>query len=753
MEELLNLYDLKALNSSKMDGYGSINYRIDTQDGKVVLKQYVDHSEFAIVRAEVALLGELEPLLNYHIPNAPIPLKELPDGSLTRLYQFIEGSLLGKAEQTDELLYNFGIAIGQLTQAIGDYRSNPIEARRLEWDQQYCLVNVSKVPCIQHPKHRKWVNYFFDQFAQHIAPIQHELRHAIIHGDVNEQNVLVKGNEVLGIIDFGDICYSPLINEVAVSMAYCSLLNQDDPLGKISLILKGYHSVSPLLPEEVDLLYYLIPIRLCVSVANSSEKQAQGEGTDYIVQNQKDAWNILEQWIGFNPTGVNNYFREALDMPLSNAPGKSTDENPFVEDQQSILNKRRAMIGASLGLSYKSPIHMQSAAFQYMFDAQGNSYLDAYNNIPHIGHCHPLISKVISEKVRKLNTNTRYLYQELTEYAEKLLSYFPPALNKVFFVNSGSEASDLALRIARHYTQRRDIAALESGYHGHSQASMEASAYKYEGRGGFGRQDHILKLPLPGLYRGQFDTAEEYIQDAQSRIEAHASNRLYPAALIAEPISGCGGQVPLAPGYLPGLKPFLEANGILTIMDEVQTGFGRLGEHFWGFQLHGIVPDIVVLGKPMANGHPMGAVVTTTAISDEFANGMEFFSSFGGNPVSCSVGREVLNIIEEEGLQENAKVTGEYYRSELRKLQKDFPVIGDVRGHGLFIGIEFTDSEGEPDTSTAQKIKEGMKKRHILLSTDGPFDNVIKSKPPICFDEKNVDRVISNLRDCLLALS
>ncbi len=188
-------------------------------------------------------------------------------------------------------------------------------------------------------------------------------------------------------------------------------------------------------------------------------------------------------------------------------------------------------------------------------------------------------------------------------------------------------------------------------------------------------------------------------------------------------------------------------------MDEVQTGFGRLGEHFWGFQLHGIVPDIVVLGKPMANGHPMGAVVTTTAISDEFANGMEFFSSFGGNPVSCSVGREVLNIIEEEGLQENAKVTGEYYRSELRKLQKGFPVIGDVRGHGLFIGIEFTDSEGEPDTSTAQKIKEGMKKRHILLSTDGPFDNVIKSKPPICFDEKNVDRVISNLRDCLLALS
>ncbi len=747
MQDILDLYHLEALDIRQMDGYGSINYQIETEEGLLVIKHYKEPEEFPILREEIALLNELAPQLPFLTPCAPVPLKELPDGTLTRLYHYIEGQLLGKAVQTDELLTNFGRSAGLLSQALAGRRGLAIEARKLIWDQQYCLMNRSKVRYIRSATHRKWVDYFLDQFAEHVAPIQYTLRHSIIHGDLNEQNVLVENDAVVGFIDFGDLCYSPLVNEIAVAMAYSSLMNKQTPLEKIEKILAAYHEVFPLLPEEVDLLYYLIPVRLCVSVVNSSETQALETDTEYIVQNQQDAWDILEQWVGFNPVGLSNRFRKRLGMESLGVAA-------------SILEKRQAMLAPSLSLSYKKPVQMYRAAFQYMFDPSGNTYLDAYNNIPQVGHCHPRISQVISSQVRKLNTNTRYLYQELTDYTEKLLSHFPPVLNKVFLVNSGSEAGDLALRIARHFTQRKGVAVLENGYHGHSSATIEASAYKFEGKGGSGPKEHILRLSLPKLYQGEFTSASEYVEDAKKRIESYGLARNYdpdanphwPAALIAEPVSGCGGQVPLAPGYLNGLKPFLEANGILTIMDEVQTGFGRLGDHFWGFQMLGIVPDLVVLGKPMGNGHPMGAVVTTEAIAEAFANGMEFFSSFGGNPVSCAVGLEVLKIIEEEELQENAKVVGEYYREELRKLQVEYPVIGDVRGHGLFIGFEFTTPKGQPDTETAQRVKEEMKEKYILLSTDGPFDNVIKSKPPLCFTKKNVDQVVSTLRECLQQL-
>ena len=395
---------------------------------------------------------------------------------------------------------------------------------------------------------------------------------------------------------------------------------------------------------------------------------------------------------------------------------------------------------------------MSGAAFQYMYDHQGRTYLDAYNNIPHIGHCHPEISRVISRQVRTLNTNTRYLYEELPAYAEELLALFPPSLDQVFFVNSGSEANDLALRMARHYTGRKDLAVLQDGYHGHTHATLEASAYKFDGKGGSGRQDHILGLPLPRSYRGQFPDGQAYAEDAKQRIGRHAEGRGYPAALLAEPVSGCGGQVPLASGYLATLKPYLEEHGILTIMDEVQVGFGRLGKYFWGFEMHGIVPDMVVIGKPMANGHPMGAVVTTRAIADHFDNGMEFFSSFGGNPVSCAVGAAVLKVIREEGLQENARTTGAYYREQLRELQAEYPIIGDVRGSGLFIGVEFTHKDGSPGTEVAKMVKESLKSQYILVSTDGPHNNVIKSKPPLCFTKANVDQVIAAMRKALSQL-
>lgn len=262
-------------------------------------------------------------------------------------------------------------------------------------------------------------------------------------------------------------------------------------------------------------------------------------------------------------------------------------------------------------------------------------------------------------------------------------------------------------------------------------------------------QKNSIKLPLPNLFKGMLTSGNGYAEDAIEKLQEAIDGKNMPAAFLAEPISGCGGQVPLADGYLKQLYPFLKKHGILTISDEVQTGFGRLGSHFWGFEMHGVIPDMVILGKPMGNTHPIGAVVCTQEIADAFANGMEFFSSFGGNPVSCAVGLEVLNILEEEKLQENALVVGNYYKTELKKLQLEFSCIGDVRGQGLFLGIEFIDAKGKPDTKIAQRLKIQLKENLILVSTDGPYDSVIKTKPPLCFTKENVDHVVHCIREIL----
>ena len=390
---------------------------------------------------------------------------------------------------------------------------------------------------------------------------------------------------------------------------------------------------------------------------------------------------------------------------------------------------------------------MSGAAFQYMYDGYGNTFLDAYNNIPHVGHSHPKVVAAGQKQMATLNTNTRYLYDLLSEYAEALLQRLPKRLNKVFFVNSGSEANDLAIRIAKKHSGKENIMVLEHGYHGHTQTGIDISDYKFNNPKGQGQKSHIIKAPIPKEYMGEFEGCKQPgVQYAKEAIKLLNSIEGGVAAFIAEPIVGCGGQVPLAPNYLKSLYPEIRKNGGLCISDEVQTGFGRLGSVFWGYERHDVEPDMVVIGKPMGNGHPMGAVITSEEVAASFAEGVEFFSSFGGNPVSCAIGMAVLEVIEEEKLQQNALKVGKYYSSLLKKLQKEDARIGDVRGEGLFIGIELINEQQKPNTELAQFLKNELRKRHVLISTDGPSDNVIKSKPPIIFDKENAERVVSEIR-------
>jgi len=324
-------------------------------------------------------------------------------------------------------------------------------------------------------------------------------------------------------------------------------------------------------------------------------------------------------------------------------------------------------------------------------------------------------------------------------------------LNKVFFVNSGSAASDLAIRMAKTHTSFENIMVMEHGYHGNTQQAMEISDYKFSNKLGTGQKANILKTSIPDVYRGKYNSknaGEMFAKDANQKINEFDKPI---SAFISEPIVGCGGQIPLADGYLKEIYPAIRKQGGICISDEVQTGFGRLGKHFWGYEAHNVIPDIVIIGKPMGNCHPIGAVITTDDIANSFGKGVEFFSSFGGNPVSCAIGLEVLNVLEEEKLQENAQTVGNYYISQLKELQKKYDCIGDVRGSGLFIGIEMVKDRitKEPDTKLANYLKNEIRQRNILISTDGPFDSVIKSKPPLCFNKGNVDKVINTFENIL----
>jgi 4-aminobutyrate aminotransferase-like enzyme len=378
-----------------------------------------------------------------------------------------------------------------------------------------------------------------------------------------------------------------------------------------------------------------------------------------------------------------------------------------------------------------------------------------------VGHCHPQVVAAGQSQIAMLNTNTRYLHDTIVSYAKRLLSKLPEPLSVCFFVCTGSEANELALRLARNYTGQRDIITIDGAYHGNTQNLIDVSPYKHDGPGGQGAPPWVHTVVMPDGYRGPHKGTgagngtryAQYLQDAISRIQASGKNL---AAFICESMMGCGGQIVLPDNYLQeAFKLVRSARGV-CIADEVQVGFGRVGSHFWAFETQGVVPDIVTLGKPMGNGHPLAAVITTPEIADPFANGMEYFNTFGGNPVSCAIGMAVLDVIENENLQDNAQKVGVRLLNGLKALVDKYPLIGDVRGLGLYVGIELvTDRQTlAPATRHADYIINRMKDYGILISIDGPLHNVLKLKPPIVFSERNADDVVRMLdkvleEDCL----
>lgn len=429
-------------------------------------------------------------------------------------------------------------------------------------------------------------------------------------------------------------------------------------------------------------------------------------------------------------------------------------EAPY--DLEQLRRERAEHHGSNLSLSYRRPLHIVRGRGAQLFDAEGRAYLDAVNNVPQVGHAHPRVVRAAARQMALLSTNTRYLDRERQRYMERLSALFPAPLEVVYLVCSGSEANELALRLARAHSARDGVAVLDAAYHGNTSALVELSPYKFEGKGGAGRPAHVQVLPAPDEYRGRFrrddaQRGERYGDLMLEALERGAAAGHPIGAFFAESLLGCAGQIPLPAGFLARAYAHVRAAGGLCIADEVQVGFGRVGTHFWGFESQGVVPDIVSLGKPMGNGHPLAGVITTREIASSFDSGMEYFNTFGGNQVSVAVGHALLDVIAEEGLQENALRVGSLLRTGLEALMQKHALIGDVRGAGLFLGLELVHDRKslEPAAEVASYVAERLRERGILISTDGPLHNVLKIKPPLVFSQADAERLLEQLAEVL----
>jgi 4-aminobutyrate aminotransferase-like enzyme len=423
----------------------------------------------------------------------------------------------------------------------------------------------------------------------------------------------------------------------------------------------------------------------------------------------------------------------------------------MTQTKAELTSRRQALLGAAYQLFYEQPVHLVRGEGVWLYDADGRKYLDMYNNVAHVGHCHPQVVEAIYEQARTLNTHTRYLHDNVVDLAERLTAKLPADLDTAMFCCTGSEANELALRIAAAVTGHEGLIVVDYAYHGNSKATFEISSSDIPADEVPG---YVVTVPAPDTFRGQYrgeDAADKYASHVVNAIELLKSRGIKPAAFVIDTIISSSGIVAPPLGYLGKVAEIIRHAGGLFIADEVQPGFGRTGKNFWGYEADNFVPDIVTMGKPMGNGHPIAGLVTRRDIVKDFGKKAHYFNTFGGNPVSCAAGLAVLDIIEREKLQQNALNIGRYLVDGLWQLAEDHDCIGDVRGSGLFIALELVlDREARtPAADLAKKVVEGLRERGVLTGSIGPDSNILKLRSPMTLNEDNAKYFLSALKDSL----
>jgi 4-aminobutyrate aminotransferase-like enzyme len=755
-EFLLSSYGLEA-SLRRLPGENR-NYLVEAEGdspGRWVLKIGTQGQSVADFELEDSVIEHLartrfEPTLPRTVAaldGSAVPRLEVADGTIlpARLCEHVAGTPWTElGSPSSELLRRLGRMLGELGVALEDF-DHPLANRTHSWELPRVAEHRDALPFVEDPARRRLLDDALHLYRAGAEPRLAELSTSFIHCDVNDENLLVEGEEIRGLLDFGDAQVNPTVCELAIAVAYAGL-RRDDPLAAGGRIVAGYEEIRPLSDAERDVLFPLVCGRLITSLAVATKRRHAGATDPNFFATEAVAWDLLERLLAVEPAAA---AAALVGTATRAAPGHSSE---------SLLARRRRYVGPALSLAYDEPLEIVRGAGQYLYDRRGRPFLDLVNNVCHVGHCHPRVVDAGRRQMSVLNTNTRYLYPGLTDYAERLATTLPGPLEVCFMVNSGSEANELALRLARARTGRRGMLVVEGAYHGHTSTLIDISPYKFLGRGGSGvAEPWVRMVPMPDGYRGEHKgqgaAAGHAYGDAVGAVLARSEEPV--AGLILESLLGCGGQIIPPERYLETAFGHVRAAGGVCIADEVQVGFGRVGSRFWAFETQSVVPDVVVLGKPIGNGHPMAAVVTTAEIAGSFANGMEFFSTFGGNPVSCAIGLAVLDVIEEEELQAHALDLGRRFLDGLRHLEERHELVGDVRGLGLFLGIELVTDRRTlaPAADAASLLIDRLKERGILISTDGPLHNVLKIKPPMVLTRADVDRTLYVLDSELERLS
>ena len=741
-------FGVEAASLRPLAGERDQNVQVDTADGhRFLLKISNPADDGPILAMQTAALRHIE-LVD---PDLPV-MRALPTAAgdswvevagpgsqiyPARLFTFLPGRVYANTVLTPEALSSHGQITARLGRALRGF-FHPAADYEILWD----ITNVPRLrPLLAHiadGSRRAQVERVIDRFEARIAPALPGLRAQVIHGDMSLDNVLFGDDlRVSGIVDFGDMTHAPLVCDLAVAVADV-LHGRDDAIEAADAIIGGYVGVTPLEDEEAELLADLVAARLATEVTVTAWRHGlYPDNTAYAASGEPGARAFLDAIEAMGTDAVARRFRDAC------------RRLPYQRSATSALLERRRRALPRSPLFYSQPVHLVRGEGVWLVDPDDRRYLDCYNNVAVVGHSHPRVVEAVTQQQRLLATHSRYLHEAVVELAERLQATLPPALDAVMVVNSGSEANDLAWRIARAATGRGGAVVTACAYHGLTEATHALSPEEWAN----GEQPaHVATIPAPDGYRGLYRREDDgwvaryaaHIDDAARTL----GDRGF-AALYLDPAFTADGILSPPPAYLQEAARRAQTLGGLLVADEVQAGHGRSGTHLWSFEASGITPDVVVMGKPMGNGFPVAALVVRSELLEAVPKEVELFSTFGGNPVACAAALAVLAVIEDEGLVASAAKVGSYLRQGLLTLAERYSLIGDVRGDGLLLGVELIGAAREPAAGTAHRITEAMRERGILISATGPAGNVLKIRPPLVFQYEHADLLLHALDEVL----
>jgi 4-aminobutyrate aminotransferase-like enzyme/tRNA A-37 threonylcarbamoyl transferase component Bud32 len=743
----------------RLEGERDQNFRVVTPDGHgAVIKVCHPHE------GDNVLMCQAEALEHVALadPSLPVPrLIRTRDGQLLgRLVHegtsfpvmaltFLEGEVLGGRTLSGEALFELGRLLARLGLALRGFVHGAPASRNLIWDVRNVLSlrpEASALPDVD----RELAEDILTRHERETQPLMRRMRSQIIHGDIHPHNALADARGfVSGLIDFGDLVHGALILDLANAIGDF-ISPQADTERIIFEMVRGYRSLVPLEEAEADVLVDLIEVRQVMTPLVELLKSRNGIASQgYLAAFGGRSLPMIRALRALGHDRLKGLIRRAAAFPAQPAQHARTAE-------EAIARRRKAM-GEKLYVFYDPPLHMVKGHGVWLEASDGRRYLDCYNNVPHVGHCHPYVTEAIARQARTLNTNTRYITDQSIEYAERLSALAGEGLSSVVFVNSGSEANDLAWRMAKAFTGKAGGLAMDFAYHGVSEA---IDAFSPSNAPEHWHAPHVRLLPAPCTYRGPYgpggrDLGERYAALADPLIADLDEKGFGVAAAMIDSAFMTNGILDAPEGYLKGIVDRVRKAGGLFIADEVQSGFGRMGTAFWGHRHHGVAPDFITIGKPAGNGHPVGAVITRPEILAHFLKSGPFFSTFGGNNVACSAGLAVLDVIRDEELMRNANIVGTCLRGLLAALKDKHTLIGDVRGVGLAVGVELVRDRRtkEPATTEAAQILNLLRDEGVLVGGEGKFGNVLKIRPPIVFTREHaglaaaaLDRALTKFR-------